>query len=316
MMVINWKTGVVVWHMHGSSDQHFKIVSSTHLVLIDGRDLTLRLYAFDSSASVDSPLATAEDCLYVLGLPACADWVSDKYINSAFEPVAKHALGEKPLFTHDTASALLVLQIYLMFPGPEADSESECSSCDDGPASEQFLLVIPVRTLLQFSTDAETTAARLPQASVISWEDWGPRGTRMLALRPYARAPTVLGARVALKDWSEYPGACVVTLYEVHELADRSSPASATSGDQLHQPPDASAVDHVDAAANAGAVPVARDDDWLRDTVTWKNAVHTTYPCRKTTRFIPLDESKNEGSWSSVVRLTHDGLLLIVQCRN
>ncbi|KAI9059224.1 hypothetical protein FKP32DRAFT_1606257 [Trametes sanguinea] len=323
MMVINWKTGIIIWvsapkcswlsgrhfavansiiqHMHGTSGQDaMRLISDTHVLVVNdlySPSCSLRIYAFDPSASADAPLVTEDNFLHTLELPSCTDAVCNRSVRVQFQSSPAFAEDDRPLFLHDPHLSLLVLTINLYFRARDFSGDS--------PTGEFYLLLVPLETLLRARL---TTGDRPPRGSVIPWEDWGPQGTRMLRIEEHTQGVSSLGSRIALHNgWAGY-APCTVTVYEVHKLANESIPASAKAGDDQNED-----ARNARMAAAVAAGPVVSDDDWITDSIVWKNPIHTTYPFRKTVRVIPPSCSPPEGPWNSMVRLTSDGLIQVTQ---
>ncbi|OSD01323.1 hypothetical protein PYCCODRAFT_1436557 [Trametes coccinea BRFM310] len=307
MMVVNWKTGTIVWHMHSTSDQQFltlQILTSTHLVVIDDSDkFSLRIYAFDPSASDNAPLATDSDCIYALALPTRSHRVDDHWLRVAFEPQPQFA-NDHPLFSHDPNLSLLALTIMLGL----SDTDFPSGLAHDGDC---FLLLIPLETLLRFDT-ADTELLR---GRIIPWEDWGPKGTKMLQIWEHVTQDvSVFGSRVALPNWREIVEGklqCLVTVYEVHKLANEVMPTSSDAADATR----GQRADHERDARAAASKLVVTDDDWITDSLAWKDPIHTTYPFRKTFRTITPSDVPYGEYQQTAVHPTADGLLYLIQKR-
>ncbi|KAI9068341.1 hypothetical protein FKP32DRAFT_1587742 [Trametes sanguinea] len=303
LIVVNWKTGIIVWHMHITSDQRytqFQVISPTQVIVIDeGDKFSLCLHSFDPSASDDAPLAKESDCLYTLALPTRSHEVHEHWLRFAFEP-QQIFTDDHPLFSHDPALSLLALTFMHWF----LDMSVEC-----------FLLLIPLETLLRFDTEgAESFRGR-----TIPWEDWGPEGTKMLQIQIREHTPqdvSVLGCRVALPNWRHIVEGeemqCLVTVFEVHKLANEPLLTNTEAANKSSENCDDPGQDAFAAASRL----VATDDEWITDSRAWTDPIRTTYPFRKTYRTIPLSEVPHRQYWNTAVHLTADGLMLLIQERS
>ncbi|KAL7281124.1 hypothetical protein ACG7TL_004432 [Trametes sanguinea] len=290
-----------------TSDQQFltlQILTSTHVVVIDDSDkFSLRIYAFDPSASDNAPLATDSDCIYALALPTRSHRVDDHWLRVAFEPQPQFA-NDHPLFSHDPNLSLLALTIMLGL----SDTDFPSGLAHDGDC---FLLLIPLETLLRFDT-ADTELLR---GRIIPWEDWGPKGTKMLQIWEHVTQDvSVFGSRVALPNWREIVEGkmqCLVTVYEVHKLANEVMPTSSDAADATR----GQRADHERDARAAASKLVVTDDDWITDSLAWKDPIHTTYPFRKTFRTITPSDVPYGEYQQTAVHPTADGLLYLIQKR-
>ncbi|KAI9070072.1 hypothetical protein FKP32DRAFT_21539, partial [Trametes sanguinea] len=112
----------------------------------------------------------------------------------------------------------------------------------------------------------------------------------MLRIEEHTPGVSSLGSRISLHNECQAGYApCTVTVYEVHKLANESIPANAKAGDDQNED-----ARNARMAAAVAAGPVVSDDDWITDSMVWKNPIHTTYPFRKTVRVIPPSFSPEE----------------------
>ncbi|KAL7281093.1 hypothetical protein ACG7TL_004399 [Trametes sanguinea] len=241
MMVVNWKTGIIVWHMHGTPDHHLLLLSNTHALVVNSSmpsyddECFLQIYDFDPTTPINVPLATEDGCLYALAPPSCAD------------------RGELPFFSHDPELLLLVLSITIFF-WEEGHPESYLDS-------ESYLLLVPLETLLR-----STTGSKIPRGSVVPWDDWGPQGTRMLHVEKHVQGVSPLGSRVSLHNWWSAEEPCVVIIYELNKYANESICAGPDDGEDDND----NSKDARMAAAAASGIVLA-DDDWITNSKAWKN---------------------------------------------
>ncbi|CDO77715.1 hypothetical protein BN946_scf184969.g66 [Trametes cinnabarina] len=300
MILLNWKTGVIVWHMHGTRQQQFCVISSTQLVVIDSdgsNRCALRLYSFDLSATIDCPPMTDSDCQCVLALPMCTDGVYERDIVAKFEPQPNLAPDDKPFFSPDPDVSLLVLRIYLWQPDERNYDEDKMDW--RYPYAELFLLMVPLETLISCTSERRESL----RGTVVPWQDWGPGGTRMVSMdfETWNTDESVFGSRVALYEytfapWSKDEDVGIYTLYEVHKLANESVPVNAELGDDEERPIPMGVTPGSAHSAGQHEVRggiIKSDDDWITDVRGWAEPIHTTFPFRKTVKVIrsPRDNS-------------------------
>ncbi|KAH9888798.1 hypothetical protein C8Q73DRAFT_166399 [Cubamyces lactineus] len=318
LLVINWKTGVVVWHMHFPNVSVCAVlISQTQLCVLHPDNMSIYLYTFDPCACSDSKLSVFQDSFAVLRLPACHDRVLRKaiYGDIGLPPAYPH--GTPYHFRHDPTHTLLAVSINLEYA---LDDDIESDIDERRLVKESFLLFIPVDTLLRvyhFTDPNVHYADAFPPNSIerlksephriIPWEQWGPSGTRMVHMqnaRPNLESdvvapPSVLGAYAALIVYCPSEHQYVTIIYEVHPLADAAAPlpiakAGSTSiepGQGIHRP-----------------CPVG---DCIRRTKTWKDDIYTRFPYRTTTRTLPHCDTDGRPRFMDHRKtfLTHDGLV-------
>ncbi|KAI0646219.1 hypothetical protein C8Q79DRAFT_653631 [Trametes meyenii] len=282
MMVLNWKTGVIIWHMHGTSRQHVRLLTPTLLAVIDGARYTLHLHAVRANKAVKRALATNKTALCELEYPARQSGIPHPAINSYIE-YPSTAPGTRPIFQRDPAPAMLVLELIHGF------TRSREAYLGDEPWEERYLHLVPLETLVHI---CEGTRAG-KRTKVIPWAEWGPQGTRMVRLEPESRAPSVLGACVAVMqqhlEWEK--GSSSVLIYELDPDGERARSGCAP------------------ASESSSSTTSMRDGDWLRGSEAWDGPVCTAYPFRKTTRSLMLTVKE---TWNEVnVLLSQDGLVLV-----
>ncbi|OSC99425.1 hypothetical protein PYCCODRAFT_844603 [Trametes coccinea BRFM310] len=301
MMVVNWKTGIIVWHMHGTPDHQLLLLSNTHALVANSSmpsyddECFLQIYDFDPTTPINVPLATEDGCLYALAPPSCADRVRHRIVTPHLQWTPRVMQGELPFFSHDPEHLLLVLSITIFF-WEEGHPESYLDS-------ESYLLLVPLETLLR-----STTGSKIPRGSVVPWDDWGPQGTRMLHVEKHVQGVSPLGSRVSLHNWWSAEEPCVVIIYELNKYANEPICAGPDDGEDDND----NSKDARMAAAAASGIVLA-DDDWITNSKAWKNPVHTTYPFRKTLRMIPLTDCPEAQPRRCKIHLTLDGLLLVIQ---
>ncbi|KAI0674212.1 hypothetical protein C8Q78DRAFT_1075883 [Trametes maxima] len=261
MMVLNWKTGVTVWHMHGTSRQHVRLLTPTLLAVIDGARYTLHLHAVRANKATKRALTTNKTALCELEYPARHSGIPHPAINSYIE-YPSTAPDAHPMFQRDPARAMLALELIHGF------TRSREAFLGDEPWEERYLHLVPLDTLVRACEGARAGRA----TKVVPWAEWGPQGTRMVRLEPESRAPSVLGACAAVMqqhlEWEK--GSSSVLIYELDPDSERAGIACAC------------------ASASESATTSKRDGDWLRDSEAWAGPVCTAYPFRKTTRSLML----------------------------
>ncbi|KAI0351049.1 hypothetical protein OH77DRAFT_1430272 [Trametes cingulata] len=288
MLVVNWKTGVIAWHMHGTTAQRIKLLTNTYLVVVDREQFCLDLHSFDPSTSVDSALSTQEDRLCRLHLPARSNQCSATEVTAYLEHPPSLSRDTRPLFQYDPACTVLLLKIVLSFGTAPTQPNS---------SRKLFLLFIPSTTILQFcdgvpakqsSGDSsrgrdcvpmEQEAVNATQAcrkgdTDVRWEDWGTRGTKMIPIRNAKYRPAeyhTLGMRIAGShgwEWEADSGSqkrCLVQMFEVPPIVEEDvlSLSSAGDPDELKHP----------------------EAEWIEDPDVWKDSICTTHPLRSAVRY-------------------------------
>ncbi|KAI0360860.1 hypothetical protein OH77DRAFT_1418889 [Trametes cingulata] len=276
MLVMNWRTGKLVWHMHVLGAQHFRLITTNHVAVIQKADLSISLYWFDPGATDDCRLTTPDDCQCVLHLPPRSDAVHSQSIDSTIGHPPEYSDDTRPLFLNDPSLTVLVVNITLTIrPAGDAVRLS----------GERFLLFIPISTIVRLFPGVREASQKV---RVVPWADWGPNGTRMIRIPATASFPSALGAQAAVYTQDAAARLQHVTIYEVFPLAT---------------------VNRCDDSAGSRMDRTA-ESDWLRHAKSWKDPVETTYPFRTTTRLVPYGPEENmrvpRGVW-----LSHDGLVLL-----
>ncbi|KAJ8482624.1 hypothetical protein ONZ51_g5247 [Trametes cubensis] len=319
LLIINWKTGVVIMHMHFPNDRiYVMLISRTQLCALHCDTMSIYLYTLNPCASADSKVTTFEDSFAVLRLPACHDRVVRKvvYGDIGFPPA--YPDGTSYHFRHDPTHSLLVVTINLDYALDDAESDPEHRPT----GTERFLLFIPVGTLLReyhFADPHDQYATAFPPGVIqgsgsephrtIPWERWGPSGTRMISLQS-ARSdlesdinapPSILGAHVALIAYRPSDEQYVATIYEVHPLADATAPLPMAKAE--------STVVELGKEAHRQR----SEGDYIRGSKTWKDDIHTTFPYKTTTRILPHCDVDGRPRYMDQrnILLTHDGLVHI-----
>lgn len=172
---------------------------------------------------------------------------------------------------------------------------------------KKYLLFVPNETLLAHCEDdaynstmfsfghayPEGTAelrrpVGLGRSKEVPWEEWGPRGTRMIEAEA---STTVLGSKAAIVRWIYCRREYAVTVYEALPLADldpSSDQPVVHSGSSSERP------------SRETVIPAS---------VYWKEPVRTTYPLRETK--FTFDPEEGMAVRGSKVVLTCDGLAFI-----
>ncbi|KAI0325912.1 hypothetical protein GY45DRAFT_1364247, partial [Cubamyces sp. BRFM 1775] len=147
VLVINWKTGVIVWHTHLLNDRiTAMLLTRKQLCLIHSDSMSIYLYTFDPCASADSATSVLKDSFAVLRLPPCHDGVIGKVIHGDRGLPPSYPDGTPHRFRYDHSHSLVTVIISLGYamniPGYDFDVASTVGM-------ESFVLFIPVDTLLR-----------------------------------------------------------------------------------------------------------------------------------------------------------------------
>ena len=290
------------------------LLTQTQLCIMHSDNMSFYLYTFDPRASADSPVSALKDSVAVLRLPACNDRVLGKSLYGDIGLPPAYPDGTPHRFRHDPAHSLVTVAISLGYVQNVAGYDPEGSPM----ASEQYLLLIPIDTLLrEYRLADDPYHAPLPTATVgssgsepnriVPWERWGPSGTRMVCVQTssdwiFASLPSALGAYAAVTSFHSEREGHVATVYKVHPLADAATSlpmAQADGGGTVQLGPE-----------------IRRshpEEDYMRGTNTWADDIHTTFPCKVTTRRLPFPLILAVGHPYCVL-LTHDGLVHIEVC--
>ncbi|KAI9059201.1 hypothetical protein FKP32DRAFT_1169267 [Trametes sanguinea] len=213
MIVFNWTTGTIVWHSHGEYYHDLRLVSSTQAVVVDTCDFSLSIFTFAPDACSDSPLSTHDHRICTLRLPeriqGCRDYTTMAcFVAQAPRNTITTPGDPLPLFSHDPALTVLVLQVIVNVP----------AICDpvtgifDHP-NKHYLILIPGQTLTEVCRIARRQApshkSTSPEPSIqappttVPWEEWGPSGSRIVhtSTGPFYEAPSMVGSQIAIKYW-------------------------------------------------------------------------------------------------------------------
>ncbi|KAI0654053.1 hypothetical protein C8Q70DRAFT_937266 [Cubamyces menziesii] len=220
-LVINWKTGVIVWHMHSMDNRLCAILlSQRHLCVLHRDNLTVHLYTINPDTPSNSPLSFLDDSPVVLYLPACSDRVVKKSMDGTVRPRPTYPQGTPYHFAHDPNLSLVMFTIHLEYnPSSVGHVPDEQYGSDDDYhghyyprlRTERFMLFVPIDTLIRsyspaglgaLNTAAPINDPNLPANRIhLSWERWGPHGTRMIFAKDVAHGISVnpmLGPYAAL----------------------------------------------------------------------------------------------------------------------
>ncbi|KAI0373443.1 hypothetical protein BV20DRAFT_977586 [Pilatotrama ljubarskyi] len=198
MLVMNWKTGTLLWH--------FRLLTTNHVAVMRETDFTISLYRIDPHASSDCSLLTANSCHCVLQLPPRTGRVRRQHVDSTIGHPPEYSSDTRPLFLNDPSLTVFVVHIALTYTGPRGMATEERS-----------LLFIPIDTVIRLCTG---TAEVSNEGRIVPWAEWGPRGTRMMRVSHGTSFPTPLGAQVAVSSMDEERRAQLVTIYEIYPLAN------------------------------------------------------------------------------------------------
>ena len=305
------------------------LLSQRHLCVLHRDNLTVHLYTIDPDTPSNSPLSFLDDSPVVLYLPACSDRVVKKSMDGTVRPRPTHPQGTPYHFAHDPNLSLVMFTIHLEYnPSSVGHVPDEQYGSDDDYhghyyprlRTERFMLFVPIDTLIRsyspaglgaLNTAAPINDPNLPANRIhLSWERWGPHGTRMIFAKDVAHGISVnpmLGPYAALPRYVSSDATYVVTVYEMHPLANATLSL-----------PGESAIHPAHAAGTGVSRPVSEIDDVIRDSVTWRDPVHTMYPCRTTTRTLPRlheDDDELELLDQRYIFLTQDGLARVKVCQ-
>ncbi|KAI9059203.1 hypothetical protein FKP32DRAFT_1688289 [Trametes sanguinea] len=352
MIVFNWKTGTIVWHMHGEHFHAFRLISPMQTVVVDMREFTLSIFTMDPGACADCPLTTHAQCACTLRLPARHRKGGEGEYHSMgcfvshapSNPKMTRAPDDSgPLFSHDPDHTLLVLQVVADVPGTY---DSDVSAGVFDKPNEHYLIIIPRQTIdaacqiprlqaqaVPHRTSVPEAASRSPRHSltespagtelpasseassppIILWEEWGPSGSRIVRTGSgiFCQNPSMVGSQISMTYWDRGRGECVVSLYDVHPFADVVVPSTTPERESGRdaQPSCTVVADSVDSPAHVEESTSSGSVDRIEGSVLWRDTVCTSYPVRKTTRIIKLEEGEEQ--WSSTVLLGRDGLVLV-----
>ncbi|KAH9894879.1 hypothetical protein C8Q73DRAFT_475474 [Cubamyces lactineus] len=357
VIVYNWKTGVIVWRMDEDSGVsrsshlvHVGLLSSTALVLVDHAEFALCLYRLDPTATSDSPVISVDDYACMLRLPER----TSPHPSCSIERYGAPAPPSKPgsaipapaaaaSFLPDLSLPVLVLRFMWLALQSWFGESPEDNVGAVGERDELCRLFVPHATLLRFLPDRRPGAATSgfvasfsdgvrsgfkgdlgdradsdTYGRVVPWEEWGPRGTRMVRMKARSRSLAGLGANVAI-----YEETTAVTdehrfdVYEVHPLAATTIPPLR---DSTRAPPNltsvsAGATPLADAAPPTGASSAAdgeldSDSDpesCITNSPAWKAPIRTTYPFRRTKRYVP--STTEDGGQFCDTRMVAGGLV-------
>ncbi|KAI0325913.1 hypothetical protein GY45DRAFT_176799 [Cubamyces sp. BRFM 1775] len=319
LLVINWKTGMVVWHMHFHNDRiYMMLISQTQLCILHCDNMSIYLCTFDPCASANNQPCAFQDSLAVLRLPACHDRVVKKVVYSEIGLPPTYPLGTPHDFHHDPTQSILAITINLEYALDDTEYDSEESLTE----MERFLLFIPVGTLFREYHLTHNQYANVPPPAaiegaesepdrIIPWEHWGPSGTRMVSVQSnrsdlhsnISAPPSVLGAYASLAAYCPSEDLYVVTIYEIHSLSDSEASPLMANADGAG----------VELELGQKFRRLHPEDDYIRGTKTWKDDIHTTLPYRTTTRTLPRRDTDGRARYKDQrsILLTHDGLVHI-----
>ncbi|KAI0323837.1 hypothetical protein GY45DRAFT_1439438 [Cubamyces sp. BRFM 1775] len=194
MMVFNWKTGHVVWRFHSSGAPRFHLLDSYTLVLFER--YSIRLYIFDPAVTEDIPCDSQPDEHCVLALPPL---VESNPILSCDEahltPTAYADCG--PIFFPSPSSSFLVVTYHIY--SIHTTLAFRAAGHRHPTKWTHLLMLIPIRTLLNQSVRAsQRPDTCLDSTPIISWDDWGPHGTRCLLLDNDPKDISAIGSKCVL----------------------------------------------------------------------------------------------------------------------
>ncbi|EIW55535.1 uncharacterized protein TRAVEDRAFT_50021 [Trametes versicolor FP-101664 SS1] len=303
MMVWNWQTGVLVWSLAlgiGNPLQHAHqlkayLISPSRVVVVDTVACSIRVFQFDPSCTADASYVQLHDCLFTLltpPIPTSHEQLGRLQPYLTFPPTGYPDCT--PHFQQDPSLTMLVLHM-----------RTALDSTPDGPfpqpSEESFVLCIPLSTLLaSYPSNGPPHATDEPARSVL-WEEWGPRGSRLVSLHPRAHVIATLGSRCAVVFAYRRPGT-PPTPPHVYIIELLPFAQSTMAGEQV--PPLAyGPTEHVDAYDMFGK----------RDSSCW-GSVQTMYPFRITHREIEGPQTLSV-AWRCAPRLalTHEGVAVMVR---
>ncbi|KAI0326592.1 hypothetical protein GY45DRAFT_1328758 [Cubamyces sp. BRFM 1775] len=331
VIVYNWKTGVIVWRMdseNGLKGRQYNVdvglISSSALVLIDTAEFFLCLYRFDPTATSDSSTASADGYVCMLQLPertsielAC----SVEHCN-AYSLESRSAIPAPASFLPDRSLTVLVLkfvwhpQLIELLEGTPAQRNESCR------------LFVPLETLHRFLNGSKDTRSGIMADSsdgvrcgfdtdakddcrVIPWEEWGPRGTRMVRMKADSRFASRHGPIIAIYDGTTVAGGRRIDIYEVHPLAATTIPPlgqPCAPPSTAVAPPSSLAPAEGSSATDSTTIDGPLDESYIANSPGWKDPIRTTYPVRKTTRYAP--NLSSDGLHFCDIRVAADGLVM------
>ncbi|OSD01362.1 hypothetical protein PYCCODRAFT_1436593 [Trametes coccinea BRFM310] len=297
VVIVNWKTGIVVWQMNLKAEQAVRLLSRTLLAVMDqeASSPAIHLYSLDPSVSSDANCSTLTDCKCTLSLPTRGD--DPRFILTPSNDTTglpsryryagpSYKASSTPLFLRDPGLTPLVLR----YRGGL------------GIRQRQYMLIVPGQTILEWAYE------KRHQQRVVPWEAWGPRGARMVYVPECTSLLGPLpievnGSCVAICNWkgSRY----VVDVYETQPYASLNSPAlvrdrHATGFKSSRKPLWMPAEMKVRAPKLARKTPP----------INFEDPLSTKYPIRKTTRVISLKSGEQYGSQCYML-LGHDDIIIL-----
>ncbi|KAI0326594.1 hypothetical protein GY45DRAFT_78492 [Cubamyces sp. BRFM 1775] len=333
VIVYNWKTGVIVWRMDedsGLKGSHYNVnvglISSTALVLIDTAEFSLCLYRFVPTATSDSPTVSADEYVCMLQLPERTSTQLDCSVEhcGAYPSESRSSIPAPASFLPDLSLPVLVLKFIWQPQFMEL--------LEDTPApverDESCRLFVPLETLHRFLNGPKDTRSGFMADSsdsircgfdtettddgcVVPWEDWGPRGTRMVRMKARSRFLSGLGPTIAIYDETTAADGPHIDIYEVHPLAATTIPPLGQPCAPLSTavaPPTPLTPAEGSAASGSVTIDDPLDESYITNSPVWKEPVRTTYPFRKTTRYVP--SVCEDGAHFCDIRVAADGLVM------
>ncbi|PIL27360.1 hypothetical protein GSI_10507 [Ganoderma sinense ZZ0214-1] len=190
LQVWDWKTGIMIWRYQALFIE-FALLNSSLLLLLFPTERQFSVFSVDQwkQDARDGVQPTSDRPIRILELPPLARGIqlTPTKCSIAFD-VPAASPDARPSFAHDPSASVIFFQFEI--------------AVNSRSFFEHFLMAIPLSTVLSHCSPSASSP-------VIPWENWGPRGTRILLVDPHARGrPTwtsVLGSKCALVYLTEPP---------------------------------------------------------------------------------------------------------------
>ncbi|OSD01363.1 hypothetical protein PYCCODRAFT_1436594 [Trametes coccinea BRFM310] len=299
MIVMNWKTGVIIWYMDLKDGQKLTLLSRTRLAVLDHRPKqpVLHVFSFDPSAAFNAGCTILQDCACTLALPTHGvDPRFELKVTPSYDEIARPPGYHYAAPAFNTASAPLFLR------DPDLTPLVVRYSGGISLRKRDYLLIIPPDTLNKWYKEE-------PTQRPVPWEQWGPQGTRMICLPEpenlWSEPVWVdsFGSCIAVYQRKGYYGRHAVRLYEVHPNAFLRSPPLGVAGKDkpprrpLWMP-----------AENRVRVPKTTRK---KPPINLEDPLSTSYPTRKTFRMVLRERFEGgDGIVRREVAMGHDNLVI------
>ncbi|RPD53278.1 hypothetical protein L227DRAFT_402877 [Lentinus tigrinus ALCF2SS1-6] len=167
--VMNWKTGAVVWRYTGGQVSFYHLIDRHH-VLVTQRD-GIHVFAFDPDRGALEPPAhtTIQTQLLHLRLPGFEP--EQEHLNpvKSFLHIPRTHRDDRPLFRPDPSHSLLAIHMDHMH--------------SIGPGREKIHSLVFLVSLMTIRGCLARWQTGWWRSLVLPWDDWGPTGARIIALK-------------------------------------------------------------------------------------------------------------------------------------